>query len=263
MTWLNFRLTYNKAMDEQTIKLLTDLHIHNKRQGPGSDGAFNLALSLSGIDVEADVQIADIGCGTGSATLPLLRDTKAHVTAVDFLPAFLDELKKQAETEGLTGRLTVLAEDMANLPFTDNQFDAIWSEGAIYNIGFKTGVEEWKRFLKPNGVLVASEITWLTADTPKELKEHWNQEYPEVATASEKMQILEEAGYTPIGYFPLDTKCWLEEYYNPIEASLDDFLSHNGNTAEAQEIAEAERKEIKLYKKYKDYVSYGMYIAKV
>jgi ubiquinone/menaquinone biosynthesis C-methylase UbiE len=250
-------------MDEQTLKLLTDLHINNKRQGPGSSKAFTQALLLSGIDIEADMQIADIGCGTGSATIPLLKASSAQVTAVELLPAFLDELKKQAEDEGVADRLTIVEADMTNLPFDDNQFDVIWSEGAIYNVGFKKGVEEWKRFLKPGGVLVASEITWLTNDTPDELIEHWNQEYPEVATASEKMKVLEDAGYTPIGYFPLTTDCWLEEYYNPIEASLEDFLRRNGNTEATQAIAEAERTEIALYKKYQDYVSYGMYIARL
>jgi len=250
-------------MDEQTLKLLTNLHLNNKRQGPGSDTAFKQALSLSRIDVEAEIQIADIGCGTGSATIPLLKATNAHVTAVDFLPAFLDKLKKQAETQGVVDRLTTLSADMSDLPFTKNQFDAIWSEGAIYNIGFKAGIYEWKRFIKPGGVLVASEITWLTANTPDELLQHWNNEYPEVATASEKMKTLEEAGYTPIGYFPLTTDCWLEEYYHPIEASFEDFLSRNGNTRETQAIVEIEKKEIALYKKYKDYVSYGMYVAKL
>lgn len=250
-------------MNEQTLKLLTDLHLNNKRQGPGSDEAFAQALALSGIDVEAEIQIADIGCGTGSATILLLKATNAHVTAVDFLPAFLDELSKQAEAQGVSDRLTTLSADMTDLPFTDNQFDVIWSEGAIYNIGFKTGVNAWKRFIKPGGILVASEITWLTNETPNELLAHWNREYPEVATASEKMEVLENAGYTPIGYFPLTADCWLKEYYHPIETGLEDFLIRNGKTEEAQAVAETERKEIALYKKYKDYVSYGMYIARL
>ena len=35
--------------------------------------------------------------------------------------------------------------------------DLIWSEGAIYNIGFEQGVRDWRPFLKEGGVLVASE----------------------------------------------------------------------------------------------------------
>jgi SAM-dependent methyltransferase len=249
-------------MDEQTIQLLIDLHICNKRQGPGSDQVFKRALELSGIDTNAELSIADIGCGTGSATIPLLKTTNAHITAVELLPAFLEVAAKQAESEGLADRLTTVEADMAELPFEDNQFDVMWSEGAIYNIGFAKGVALWKRFLKADGVLVASEITWLTTDVPQELQDHWNTEYPEVATASEKIKVLEDAGYTPLGYFPLATDCWLEEYYNPIEAGLDGFLARNNNSEEAQAVADAERKEIALYKKYKDHFSYGMYIAK-
>ena len=30
-------------------------------------------------------------------------------------------------------------------------------------------------------------ITWLTADLPKKLKDHWESEYPEIAHASTKI----------------------------------------------------------------------------
>lgn len=37
---------------------------------------------------------------------------------------------------------------MENLPFGDREYDIIWSEGAIYNIGFERGVIDWNRYLK-------------------------------------------------------------------------------------------------------------------
>ncbi len=52
---------------------------------------------------------------------------------------------------------------MDKLPFGDEEFDIIWSEGAIYNIGFERGVKDWSRYLKVGGLLVVSEITWITA----------------------------------------------------------------------------------------------------
>ena len=66
-------------MDEEILHLLTDLHSNNHRQGPGSDAAFTRALELSRIDTTAPLAIADIGCGTGSATIPLLQHTNATV----------------------------------------------------------------------------------------------------------------------------------------------------------------------------------------
>lgn len=249
-------------MDEETLKLLTDLHINNHRQGPGSQSTFKRALELSGIDVAADIAIADIGCGTGSASIPLLKQTNATVTAVELLPAFLEKLQNNADSEGVTDRLQTIEADMAELPFEDEQFDAIWSEGAIYNIGFETGVQKWKKFIKPDGVLVASEITWLGSDIPEEIKSYWEQEYPEIDVASNKLGILEQSGFSPIGYFTLSPDCWLAEYYEPIQASLPAFLERNDNSTKAQEIVAAEKQEYDLYKKYQDYYSYGVYIAK-
>jgi SAM-dependent methyltransferase len=249
-------------MDEETLRLLTDLHINNNRQGPGSDTAFARALELSGIDIQAPLKIADIGCGTGSATIPLLQHTNASVTAVELLPAFLEKLKVSAEAVGVVDRLQTVKADMADLPFENEQFDAIWSEGAIYNIGFENGVKNWKRFLKPGGVLVASEITWTQSDTPEELKSHWEQEYSEVDVASNKIAVLEKNGYSPISYFTLSPDCWIDEYYLPIQTGLGAFLERNKNSEKAIEIVEAEKREYELYKRYQDFYSYGVYIAR-
>jgi ubiquinone/menaquinone biosynthesis C-methylase UbiE len=249
-------------MNDTILQLLADLHINNHRQGPGSDEAFMRALALSGIDTETTIEIADIGCGTGSATIPLLQHTQANITAVELLPAFLNKLQANAEEAGVTDRLTTVEADMGDLPFSDEQFDALWSEGAIYNIGFETGVKNWQRFLKPGGVLVASEITWIRADVPDELQKHWDQEYPEVATASNKIAVLENNGYSPIGYFSLTPDCWIENYYEPLQKNLPAFLERNGRSEEAMEIAETDTHEYELYKKYQDYFSYGVYIAR-
>jgi len=205
--------------------------------------------------------IADIGCGTGVASILLAKHTKGNITAVDFLPAFLEKLEDDAEKAGVGDRITTLASDMGDLPFESEQFDVIWSEGAIYNIGFKTGIEAWKKYLKPNGILVATEITWLTPEVPEGLSTHWETEYPEVAPASTKIKQLEDSAYTLLGYFPLSSDCWRAEYYQPLRDSFADFLTRNENSEAAQAIVETETHEIALYEKYKAYYSYGCYIA--
>ncbi len=151
---------------------------------------------------------------------------------------------------------------MDNLPFETEAFDVIWSEGAIYNIGFARGVAEWKRYLKPGGLLIASEITWTTKARPAELQNHWESEYPEIDLASSKIKVLEDNGYSPMGYFVLPEYCWLDNYYGPMQSSFEDFLSRNGHSEEARAIVEAERREIALYEKYKAYYGYGVYIAR-
>ncbi len=243
-------------------QLLIDLHKDGHRQGPGGDAETEQALNLAMIDRAAPLKVADIGCGTGASALLLSRFLNAQITAVDFLQDFLDVLNQRAEGAGVADRISTLACSMDNLPFRDEELDVIWSEGAIYNIGFEKGVAEWRRFLKAGGLLVASEITWLTDSRPAELQRHWDSEYPEIDVASAKIRVLEKHGFSPVGYFVLPEHCWLDQYYRPMQARFEDFLNRNGNTEEACEIVAAEQHEIDLYETYKSHVSYGVYIAK-
>jgi SAM-dependent methyltransferase len=232
------------------------------RQGPGGDAETEKALGLAMIDRATPLKIADIGCGTGASTLLLARLLNAQITAVDFLQDFLEVLEGRAESMGLSEQITTLCCSMDNLPFRDEEYDVIWSEGAIYNIGFEKGVKDWRRYLKAGGLLIVSEITWITGSRPLGLQKYWEGEYPEIDVASSKIGVLEQNGYSPIGYFVLPEHCWLDNYYRPMQSSFKDFLNRNDNSEEARAIVEAENREIELYEKCKTHYSYGVYIAR-
>lgn len=244
------------------LDLLIDLHRDGKRQGPGGEDETRFAIRLSGLSAAEGLKVADIGCGTGASTLVLARELDASVTAVDFLPDFIHELDIAAEREGLGNRIETLVAPMEALPFEAQSFDAIWSEGAVYNMGFAAGIKAWRRFLKPGGILAVSELTWLTQRRPAELEQHWLREYPEVDTASAKMAILEESGFSPVGYFALPKRCWLDNYYRPLQARFAAFLSRHGNSEAAAAIVAAEEAEIALYQRNAAFVSYGYYVAR-
>lgn len=244
------------------LELLIDLHRDAERQGPGGEEETELSITLSGLDKHNDLQIVDIGCGTGASTLVLARVLDCSVTAIDFIPEFLSALDTAAQRMRLDGRIKTLRASMDALDFEEQTLDAIWSEGAIYNMGFENGVRTWRRFLKPGGVLAVSELTWLTDQRPSDLDQHWQREYSEVDTASNKLAVLEACGYSPIGYFALPKRCWLENYYHPMEDRFADFIVRNGNSTAARDIVKAERAEIDLYRRNADFVSYGYYIAR-
>jgi ubiquinone/menaquinone biosynthesis C-methylase UbiE len=244
------------------LQLLMELHGAQYRQGPGSDAATERAIDLAGLDRDAPLAIADIGCGTGASTLCLAQQLNAVITAVDFLQPFLDTLQQRAREQGLAEWITTSCASMEALPFDEASFDVIWAEGAIYNIGFERGVREWRRFLKPGGLLVVSEITWTTAVRPAALQQHWAREYPEVDLASAKFAELERHGYAPAGYFTLPDDCWQEHFYQPLSASFEAFLARHGNSDAARAIVEAERAEIALYEQYSAYFNYGVYLAR-
>jgi SAM-dependent methyltransferase len=245
------------------LDLLIDLHRDGERQGPGGDAETELALQLAGVDRTGPLRLADIGCGTGASSLLLARLLgNARITAVDRLPEFLDVLQARARHLGVADAITPCACSMDSLPFAEGELDVIWSEGAIYNIGFARGIAEWRRFLKPGGLLVVSEITWTTASRPADLQRHWQMEYPEIDLASTKIGQLEQHGYAPIGYAVLPQHCWLDHYYRPLQARFDDFLRRHGHSEAARAIVSAEEREIRLYEAHNAHFGYGMYVAR-
>ncbi len=244
------------------LALLVDLHKRQRRLGPGGDPETLLAIDLSGLRGAAGLKVADIGCGTGASSLLLARELGAAVTAVDLFPAFLSELERRADAMGVAPQIQTLAASMDDPPFQEESLDAIWSEGAIYNIGFDAGLSSWRRYLKPGGVLAVSDLTWLTQERPEELNAHWNKHYPQVDVASAKLKQLEANSYAPIGYFALAENCWLENYYHPLQDQFDAFLARHGASPAARAIVEAERAEIDLYERFSGFVSYGFFVAR-
>lgn len=194
--------------------------------------------------------------------MTLAGNLNAQITAVDLLPEFLEELQARANDVNQGDRVTPLKCSMDALPFQDQEFDVIWSEGAIYNVGFETGVKAWSRFLKTGGKLVVSEITWLCADRPAELQSHWEKEYPEIDLASGRFAILEGLGFAPEAYFVLPPHCWLENYYLPMHRRFERFLAQNDHSEQARGIVEAEQYELDLYTRFYDFYGYGVYVAR-
>lgn len=244
------------------LELIIDLHKNSQRQGPGSEKDTLLALDFLGLPKDREVKIADMGCGTGGQTITLAQNSNARITAVDIFPDFLAELNEKSRKLGLDSKISTREASMDSLPFAQEEFDVIWSEGAIYIMGFLKGIRYWKQFLKEGGYLALSEITWTTNSRPQEIEDFWTREYPEIDTASNKIKILEECGFSLVGYFALSEESWIENYYNPLKVRFEHFLEKHQHSDLAKKVIDEYESEIELYMKYKAYFSYGFYVVK-
>jgi ubiquinone/menaquinone biosynthesis C-methylase UbiE len=140
------------------------------RQGPGDRDATLRALGCLP-PLTSRHRVLDIGCGSGTQTLDLARATDAHITAVDNHAPFVEILKNQLAQRGLGHRVSPELGDMADLRFPDESFDVIWSEGAVFIIGFDRALSIWRRLLRPQGHMVISEMCWLRDDPPVEARD--------------------------------------------------------------------------------------------
>lgn len=242
------------------LKLLADFYKQINRQGPGSEEVTRTALGFVG-PLADDAKIADIGCGTGTQTLTLAEQTSCPIVAVDFMPEFIEVLNARIRQRGLEHRMSTLLESMATLPFAENEFDLIWAEGSIYNIGFETGLKAWRRYLKQGGYIAVSEVSWLTAHRPQKIERFWAENYPEIDTIAHKIEQMNNAGFVPTAHFVLPEECWTDHFFNQMPEAIDRLLEQYAHSEKARQFIESQKAEHELYMEYKDYYSYVFYIG--
>lgn len=249
------------SIHEFDLTLICDYFSSLGRQGPGSPEVTIKALSF--IENLSDKsRIADIGCGSGGQTMVLAQHAPGSVTGIDLFPIFIDLFNRNAEKLNLQDRVKGIVGSMENLPFREEELDLMWSEGAIYNIGFERGLHEWRKFLKPGAYVAVSEASWFTEERPVEIDDFWQAEYPEIDTIPNKVAQMQKAGYIPVATFILPEQCWIEHFYVPQVEVQRAFLEKNAGNETAGKFIANQQREAQLYYKYKDYYGYVFYIGK-
>ena len=241
--------------------VLLDIHTDLPRQGPGSAASTARAWSLVE-DLPESPRFLDIGCGPGMQTLDLARLVDGEILAVDLLPAYLDELRRRTCRAGLSNRVIAQQGDMFDLQLPENSFDVVWSEGAIYIIGFERGLVEWRRLLRPGGYTCVTEISWLREDIPQKVRRFWNEEYPAMRDVPTNLAIARRAGYEVVGYFTLPEADWWDDYYLPLEKRLDMLRTRYQGDAGALAAIESTQQEIDLYRDHSDCYGYVFYVLR-
>lgn len=246
--------------DLDPFKVFLELQLGLPRNGPGSRRATEAALALIS-PLPGDAQILDIGCGQGASSFDLLRLTKARVTAVDLYEPFLEKMNARATREGIgDDRLVIKRADMEALPFHDGEFDLIWSEGAIYLVGFARGLKLWRRFLKPGGHVAVTECTWLTDNPSEEARAFWDAAYPAMGTIASNVAAAERAGYEVIATQVLPPEDWWTGYYTPMRKRIAEMRGIYGDEAEG--VLTNEEAEIALFENNPGQYSYVFYVMR-
>ncbi len=244
--------------EETFYALFSDL----PRCGPGSNASTRKAFSLLP-PLPPEPQVLDVGCGPGMQTLEVARLCGGgKVTAVDNHAPFLEEVRRRAEKAGLSDRIETVEADMAALPFPEGSFYLVWSEGALYNMGFDKALVEMRRFLKPGACLAASELAWLTDSPPDPVRAFWEREYPVMRNTAQNLALFEKSGYAVLGSFTLPAEDWWTSLYTPLLLRLERFEKEFAGVKEVQPIFEITREEIELHRRFPETYGYVFYVAR-
>ena len=233
------------------------------QQGPGSDECTLQALDAIG-ELAKNPRILDVGCGTGRQTLVLARRCGGDVLAVDTDPESLAELSRRALNANLAQHVETQVASMTELEFPEESFDLIWSEGAIYIMGFPQGLSEWRRFLRPGCCIALTELSWLTPDPPAIARDFWSVEYPGMASREQNIRAIARANYQPVESFALPEAAW-SGYYGPLEervAQLREKYASADNAPGALETLDAMQREIDVFRASQGSYSYVFYVAR-
>ncbi len=231
------------------------------RQGPGDTASTLRALALVP-GVGPRTRVLDIGCGTGGQTLVLARNSAARIVAVDNHPPFVDALNREADRLGVADRLEARVADMRKLDFADGGFDLIWSEGAIYSMGFEAGLRGWRRLLAPGGHIALTEVCWRKPDPPGECAAFWEQEYAAIREAPALLEAIAACGYDTVGHFPLPASAWWDDYYRPLQANVTAFRQRYADAPDARELADQCQHEIDVWRAYADFYGYEFFVLR-
>ena len=251
----------NKTIHDFDFSLICEYFSSMERQGPGSPEMTIKALSFIDNLIDKSL-IADIGCGTGGQTMTLAKHVEGQITALDLFPDFINIFNRNVEQSGLQKKVKGIVGSMDNLPFQEEELDLIWSEGAIYNIGFERGLNEWRKYLKTGGYIAVSEASWFTDERPDEIHKFWMDAYPEIDTIPNQVTKIDKAGYLPVATFIFPETCWIDNFFALHERAREIFLDKYAGNKTAEEFVISEKYEEVLYHKYKQFYGYTFFIAK-
>jgi len=101
-------------------------------------------------------KVLEVGCGTGIYTEKLAR-TGADIVAIDIS----SDLLAQARNKIKSPNISFLEADLENLPFPNENFDAVVGVSILHHVNACEALKEIRRVLKPDGAIVFSEPNML------------------------------------------------------------------------------------------------------
>lgn len=236
-----------------------------ERMCPGGPGTRRKMMKA--IPSEREINILDVGCGQGQGSIALAEAfPKARIIAIDTNQDYIRQLNQQAMARGLAQQLQGMVMSMDALTFPHAQFDVIWAEGSIYIMGFEEALEDWKKFLRPEGLILCNDLCWKESLVSKRYKTEITEVFGELDFYKHRGQMAKDKGYIQKDLFLQPHSDWAEGYYLPLSRRLEEMKEKYPPTeefAQAQEAMAQLEREIDLFRNYAPFYAYVYFVLQL
>lgn len=109
-------------------------------------------------------QMLDVAIGTADVAITAISEQKAqHATGIDLSQEMMNIGAVKVEKAGMKGKIDFILGSALEMPFEDNQFEAVTCAYGIRNFSqLDRGLQEMYRVMKPGGQLVILEFSYPT-----------------------------------------------------------------------------------------------------
>ena len=134
---------------------------------------------------------------------------------------------------------------MSELPFKANSFDAILAENCVYIMGFEEALKHWQTVLKTHGLIIVSDLVWLTSKPNEKYQSFWSTEYPAMTNVYTRFMQAKKQAFEVLDDFTISDKAW-QNYWQLLQARLN---ALKASMPESQAIKDIQR-ELDIYQSH-------------
>lgn len=164
------------------------------------------------------LNVLDVGTGAGFLAL-LFAEMGHKVTGVDLSLGMLEKAKNNAQNMGFN--IDFFHGDAEKLPFEDSSFDLVTNKFLLWTLQQpECAVREWKRVLKPGGMVLAIDGDWFDPQPSKRIKRTVYEWTDKLTKKNQHNSVFKDY------YGPIRSSLPLYEEISPKKASI--LLSENG-----------------------------------
>lgn len=159
---------------------------------------------------------------------------------------------------GFDGFVQTRCMDMTDIPKIFRQIDLLWSEAAVYSIGFSNALRTWASAMSPGGFAAVSELSWLRDEVPEPVKKFFDSCYPVMQSVQQNIRLAENLGYKMLATYTLPSEAWVDGSYDILGPRARSLASHPD--AFVRDSAAETVREIEIFESSEDSYGYVFYL---